>query len=275
MSRHWIFPLSILLLLPTMAALADDVPRPAITQPSVTAVDKLDNGLKIRQQAESFDALARLTNPKFVWRDRDMLWITHDESGKVEFTMNRAYDLQIARATPACFLLDAHNYWDKTEGPAFLYTRFVDPQPMIIARDPVRGVVYQVHWNSSPAEGSGSITQTRNIFLLCDGKHRWHLLGEGPVGSSGCSGASEYIADSVEADVTWKNDPSSPVKLTFTLLTKDDWGLEGGELDTPDHPSLTICRTMVPAIADSGGLADGISPEDICRGRSDAKVRAT
>jgi hypothetical protein len=266
MSRHWISPLSILLLLPTMAALADDVPTPAIAQPSVTAVDKLDEGLKIGQQAESFDALVRVTKPKFVWRDRDMLWITHDESGKVGFMMNRAYDLQIASATPACFLLDAHNYCHKTEGPAFLYTRFVDPQPMIVARDPVRGVVYQVHWNSSPADGSGSITQTRNIFLLCDGRHRWHLLGEGPVGSSGHLGAIEYIADSVQADVTWNNDPSSPVKLTFTLLTRDDWELAGGELDTPDHRSLTICRTMVPAVADSGGLADGISPEDLSPG---------
>jgi hypothetical protein len=266
MSKHSVFQLSILLFLPTLTALADDVPNPAITQSSPTAVDKLDDGLKTLQQAESFDALARLTKPKFVWRDRDMLWIIHDESGKVGFAMNRAYDLQVAHATPASFLLDGHNYLDKTEGPAFPYTRFVDPQPVIIARDPVRGVVYQVHWNSSPAEGSGHITQTRNIFLLCDGRHRWHLLGEGPVGSSACSGASEYIADSVQANVMWENDPSSPVKLAFTLLTRDDWGLEGGGLDTLDHPSLTICRTMVPAVADSRGLPNDILPEDIAPG---------
>jgi photosystem II stability/assembly factor-like uncharacterized protein len=53
MSRHSIFPFSILLFLPTLAALADDAPTQATTRPTLFTIDNLGDGLRIRQQPAS------------------------------------------------------------------------------------------------------------------------------------------------------------------------------------------------------------------------------
>ncbi len=250
MLRYWLPFVVIFWTLPATA----DIPI------GVTQVDKLDC-LAIRQHAATVDALVQITQPKFVSNGTDLLWITHDSAGKVGFAMNRAYHLQIGPEQPAWYLLESHDNWlDPPDRPWIPYTRCVDPNPKIVARDPVRGVVYQTCWNSAPLSGSGADTTTRNIFLLCDGSHHWHLLGEGPIADSGADGISEYRSQSVEADVTWTDDSSSPVKLNFVLLSKDDWGMDD---DNPNHPTLTIRQRMVPGPVDTAGVAEGIDPADI------------
>jgi hypothetical protein len=220
--------------------------------------------LAIRQHAATLDALIQITQPKFVWNGTDLLWITHDGAGKVGFAMNRAYHLQIGREQPAWYLLESHDNWlDPPDRPWIPYTRCADPNPKIVARDPIRGVVYQACWGSAPLSGSGADTSTRNIFLLCDGTHHWRLLSDGPIGESGALGVSEYRSQSVEADVAWTDDGSSPVKLNFVLLSKDDWGMDD---DNPNHPTLTIRQRMVPGPLDTAGVADGVGPADISPG---------
>jgi len=224
----------------------------ATTQPDLTILDKLNDRLKIRQAAGNFTALADMTRPKFIWGGRNMLWIMHDGAGKPMFAMNRAYALQIGRQQPACYLLESHDYyWDDPDGPTLIYTRFVDEHPLVVARDPSRGVIYQARWDSAPQSGSGAITQTRNIFLLCDGEHRWHLLGEGPIGSGGQCGGDEQINDAVEADSRWTGNPAHPVELSFTMLTTDLWDYDGENF----HESMTVRRRMAPGPVDSSGYA--------------------
>ena len=69
------------------------------------------------------------------------------------------------------------------------------------------------------------------------------LPSDGPIGESGALGVSEYRSQSVEADVARTDDGSSPVKLNFVLLSKDDWGMDD---DNPNHPISTIRQTYFP-----------------------------
>jgi hypothetical protein len=228
---------------------------------TAAAIQKLDSTLSISDRAQSLDLLVQQTNPKFVWKTRDMLWIAHDERGKVGFVMNRAYDLQIGGGNPVCCLLQAHDYYVDTgvndDNPVFPFTEGSDPKPIIVARDPARGVIYQARWISSPYAGSGSFKETRNLFLLCDGQHRWHFLEEGPISSSCCMGADEYLSSRVEATITWTDNPLSPVKLRFVLADRDVWNLHGADPDAPGLPSITIRHRMVAAPAKDEDDAPG------------------
>jgi hypothetical protein len=249
------------------SAIADDadaVPASATTQPDFTLVDKLADGLKVRKHAANFTALADLTKPKLIFGGRDMVWVMHDPAGKPIFAMNRAYDLQIGKDQPACYLLDSNdNYFvDPPDGPTLIYTRFVDAHPIIVARDPVHGVVYQAHWDSAPESGSGAYTDTRNIFLLCDGNHRWHFLTEGPIGTGGRCGYDEHFDDAVSADVQWTSDPTQPVQLFFTLSTTDSWGFDGDMY----HNFMTVRRKVIPGQSDIQGVADAEDPGDFAPG---------
>lgn len=63
------------------------------------------------------------------------------------------------------------------------------------------------------------------------------------------------------------DEPSSLARQPqLHLLSRDDWGLEGGEPDTPGHPSITIDHDVVSGPLDTGGLADGVSAEDVSPG---------
>ena len=236
-------------------------------QADIQTTDKLPNSLANLQQAKDFDSLVQLTKPKFTWGARDMLWVVHDITGRVGFTMNRAYHLRIGHSPQACCLLNAKGYYlDLNEQAIYCsYTAFNDLHSIIVARDPRRGVVYQVRWKSAPEEGSGAMTVTRNIFLLCDGEHRWHFLGEGPAGSSACCGVDRYSADRVEARATWTDNTSTPLRFQLTFLTEYDWDIGGRDLGTPGIPSLTVHRTMVPLSKSASGLSPNPPPE-----RSDA-----
>lgn len=264
-SRVLAFAVCVLALCPK-AAFSETPPPP--TPDVVLQLSALDDALTIRQKAASYDQLIRSTRPQFTWRHHDMLWITHDAKGHVGFLMNRAYDIQLPRAAPSCYLLSAVGYaWPDRQEQAFMFTQAADTKPIVVTRDPRRGVVYQARWPSSPLMGSGSITDTRNIFLLCDGEHHWHLLGEGPVTSSGCNGASEYYHDSVEAYVQWTSDPMHPVDLAFTYLATEDWEIDGAGLNDPHHPSLTVRWDMAPSSEiERDGFPDGIDPRDCSPG---------
>lgn len=226
---------------------------------------KLDDALMVRYRAESFDSLVRLTRPRLTWRGRDMLWVTHDAAGRVGFVMNRAYDF--GQPGPGFCLLEADGYcWPDAQQGAFRYTHATDTAPTIVARNPKRGVVYHARWQSAPQTGSGRLTDTRHLFLLCDELHRWHLLGEGPVTSDGANGADEVDEQTIETGAKWTRVPGHPVNLAFTLLATKQWGLSGdGQID-PHHPSLTIRWDMVAGKSDTGGLVDGIGPDDAAPG---------
>jgi hypothetical protein len=246
----------------------DDISAASAAGPRVAAIDKLDSTLSISDRAQSLDLLVRQTKPKFVWRTRDMLWIAHDERGKVGFVMNRAYDLQIGSGNPVCCLLVAHDYYVDAgvndDNPVFPFTRGSDPKPIIVARDPARGVIYQARWASAPYAGSGSVTETRNLFFLCDGQHRWHFLEEGPISSSDCMGADDYLSSRVEATITWTDNALTPVKLRFVLADRDVWNLHGADPDAPGLPSITIRHRMVAAPAkDDDDAADAFTSQGL------------
>jgi hypothetical protein len=231
---------------------------------------KLDDTLKVRCRAESFDSLVRLTRPRLTWRGHDMLWVTQDAAGRVGFVMDRAYDL--GQPGPVFCLLEADGYcWPDAQQGAFRYTRATDTAPIIVARDPKHGVVYHARWQSAPQTGSGRMIDTRHVFLLCDELHRWHLLGDGPITSEGANGADEVDEQTIETMATWTAVPEHPVDLAFTLLATKQWGLSGDGQNNPHHPSLTIRWDMVPGKSDTGGLADGIDAEDAPPGPFAAK----
>lgn len=137
------------------------VPASATTQPDMTVLEKLDDTLQVRRQANSFSALVDLTRPNLVWGGRDMLWITRDDFGKPGFAMNRAYPLQVGRDRPAWYLMESHDFWlDTGDSPWIPYTYFFDHDPVVVARDRARGVIYQARWTSAPESGSGACTST-------------------------------------------------------------------------------------------------------------------
>jgi hypothetical protein len=243
-----------------MADDADAVPASATTQPDFTLVDKLADGLKVRKHAANFTALVDLTKPKIVFGGRDMIWVMHDPAGKPIFAMNRAYDMQIGKEQPGCYLFDSNDsyYTDPPDDTVLVYTRFVDTHPIVVARDLDRGVVYQARWDSAPQSGSGAFTDTRNIFLLCDGSHHWHFLAEGPIGTRGRCGYDERFDDSVSADAQWPSDPNQPAQLSFTLSTTDSWGYDGDAY----HEFMTVRRKMTPGQVDNPDFVDPADTAD-------------
>jgi hypothetical protein len=123
--------------------------------------------------------------------------------------------------------------------------------------------VYQARWPSAPQSGSGALTETRNIFLLYDGEHRWHLLGEGPSAWHGALGADEYYVQSIEAKVTWTDDAKHPVMPSYTLLHTEHWGRTADTADDVLAKSLTVRWDMRPSKPDLSGLTDEIDPADV------------
>jgi len=190
-----------------------------------------------------------------------MLWVTQGASGRVGFVMNRAYDL--GRSDAVFCLLEAEGYcWPDAQHQAFRYVRATDAAPIVVMRDPKRGVVYHAHWRSAPQTGSARMTDTRHIFLLCDERRRWRVLGEGPITAVAANGADEVNEQSVEAHATWTADPSHPVDLDFTLLATKRWSLSGAGRDNSPQQSLTTRWDMIPGQPESNGLIDGLDPHD-------------
>jgi hypothetical protein len=223
------------------------------TQPDLIVVDQLNPLLKIRAQAPSLFALLQSAKPNFIFGDGSLLWVRHNVDRTPVFAMDRIYNLQIGKQQPAFYLLESHDYYlDSPDDADFIYTHYLDEHSKVVARDPLRGVVYQALWISAPQSGSGGITETRNIFLLCDGKHRWRFLCEGPVGESGALGADEDYSDSVKADVRWTGNDAVPVNLSFTLLTTHNWRWDSGGHDF-SYDSITERQKMVPGPVDTGG----------------------
>jgi hypothetical protein len=75
-----------LLIFARVTVAVDEPPRPAQPSGEVYAEELKD--LKIRQQAETLDLLVGKTNPRFVWNGGDMLWVEHNEAGKVMLPKN-------------------------------------------------------------------------------------------------------------------------------------------------------------------------------------------
>ncbi len=47
------------------------------------------------------------TKPRFIWNERDMLWIVHDEHGKPGFAMNHAQELRAENGIVGFYLMEA------------------------------------------------------------------------------------------------------------------------------------------------------------------------
>lgn len=201
----------------------------------------LDPHLTIHQKAPTLDALVKQVRPRFVWNDYDLLWVVHDEAGKVGFAMNRAYALELPGDGGTAYLLEADaEYVCKA---SLGYTRAVDKSPTIIARDPVRGVVYRTTWNSAEYEGTGHVRSSRDLFLLCDGKHRWHFLGEGPEQSTGRNGPVDFYSGRLDVSVRWTDQPAAPVEIHFSQVTK--WETPGRQELDYEYPSLVVRKDGV------------------------------
>jgi hypothetical protein len=204
----------------------------------------LPGGLIIRRQAKDFDTMVRQTKPDFVWNGTDMLWITQDASGKLGFTMDHAYTVQLTgRRDKTCCLFDCDGYAlgnEGCDGPAYPFTHESDAKPVKAAHDLKWGTVYQARWRDVGDMGSGCNRDTRNIFLLCDNAQHWRFLGDGPIANSHQDGASDSTVDTVRADVRWTGDAANPAELSFTLLSAHAW-----EPDLRTTISLTVRRKMV------------------------------
>ncbi|MGA2233219.1 MAG: hypothetical protein ABSH22_20140 [Tepidisphaeraceae bacterium] len=216
MFRLWrLTVLSALVVLAFQSAFADLDPQ----------ANGLPGGLIIRRQAEDFDAMVRQTKPDFVWNGADMLWITHDASGKPGFTMDHAYMVELTgQSKKTCCLFSCDGYaLAGGDGPEYPFTFESAAQSEKIAQDSKWGAVYQARWPSVGDMGSGCDRDTRNIFLLCDAKNQWHLLGDGPFANSHQNGSGDSTVETVKADVRWTGGAAHPAELSFTLLIARNW----------------------------------------------------
>ena len=199
--------------------------------PDGLAYNPITEYIAVLERAATFESLVERTTPRFTWDApqeplgaHDLLWVLHNRAGKPIFAMNRAYRLRLAKDRPAeSFLLgaDAGAWSDWID-----YAREVDEKPAVIARDPQRGVVYQAVWHSLPNTGTGHIEIERQVFLLCDGRHRWHLIGEGPCSKRGRNGLRAY-GSIVDSQARWTDDPAAPVEVRCTERMTDYCIVEG------------------------------------------------
>lgn len=237
--------------------------------PAVPRDNVIDPRLTVRQKAETFDALVKKVRPRFVWNDCDMLWIEHDGAGKPTFAMNRAYRLRVG-GHEAYYLFEATR--DFISKDNIDYTRRADATPKIIARDPRRGVVYRAVWISPTYDGTGHVQMSRQLFLFCDGQHRWHYIGEGPEEGDGRNSPSEYWSKRVESSVRWTDDPAAPVEVTTTqirtseLLVGDGVNPASGPLDVRRDAvlggsmpaSLRWSESEYVVVGDKGEMRDAL-----------------
>ena len=182
----------------------------------------LDDGVVVAARAATVDELVRSTRPKLVWGDRNLLWVTHDPmTNRVGFRMNRAVPVTIG-GVDQWGLLVGSGCWDE-QAEDTRYAQADDPRPIVVARSPTGGVVYQARWSSGVQGGSGRITDERNIVLLCDARHRWQFLAEGPrVTSHEQCGARQSFSARVEVRAAWTGDPARPVRLAYTVCETYD-----------------------------------------------------
>jgi hypothetical protein len=209
----------------------------------------LNPELHIRLETDTLDHLKAAAKPDFVWGcDRhELAWVEHDSAGKPIFAFNKAYALTLKPGRVGWYLLEATA--DFCSDRNIDYTRFVDGHPKIIARDPVGGVVYQATW---PGPGYASASDAehdyRTLFFLCDGNHKWHLLGEAPeCGSSRIAGRGSEERRLVPA-VRWKlgANPSAEVNVTTIYADRGDPDAAG----RPDPLDIEM-RVPTPAGQDS------------------------
>ena len=180
-----------------------------------TQMDALDPQLKIRHQASTLNALIADTKPTFIVSPLDLVWLTHDADGKPNFILNQVYYLKTDRGHAICLLEADHEYIAEAD---IEYFRTLDNKPLVLARHPKWGVVYEAEWPSAVISGTGAMQSFRHLFFLCDGTHHWHFVGEGPEGNFHKSSASEYTTTGIEAKVRWTDDPDQPVTITCTQV---------------------------------------------------------
>ena len=208
---------------------------------------KLDDGVTVVAHAATLDALVATADPKLVWGERNFAWVTHGPATKkVGFRLNRATRAKVDGADVWCLLVGDGCYDGKDE--AVRYAQADDADPIVVARDPVRGVVYQARWTDQSSAGTGRYTDQRTVLFLCDGRHRWSVLGEGPrVLVHGRCGWSSTATGHVETHVEWTADPKRPVRLAFTVCQTQWMSRDGhGWADGADHRERTERWTAVP-----------------------------
>ena len=232
-------------------------------------LDPLADGTEVVARAATLADLIRLARPRFVWDGRNLLWVTHDPAGRVGFRMNRAVRVTTADGIAAWCLLAGGPNWDVADEDN-RYAQADDPAPVVVARHPTAGVVYQARWQSQPQSGTGHGTDQRTVILLCDGRHRWQLLGEGPtVTNSWRLGGAAWNTAAVEARAAWTGDADRPVRLSYVVAETDHWGLTNEQgCDTPGHPTRTIRWEAVPGRPSAAtGPAGRVDPADDPPGR--------
>jgi hypothetical protein len=180
----------------------------------------LDPELHVGLEADTLNDLKSAAKPTFVWRDHDLAWVDHDSAGKPVFAFNRAYSLALEPGQKRWYLLEATA--DFCSDRVIDYTRHVDLDPKIIARDAVGGVVYQATWPApNDASVSDAVHDYRTLFFLCDGRHKWHLLGEAPVcGTSRAAGRGTEQRRSIP-DVHWNCDATPSASVDVTTIYAD------------------------------------------------------
>ncbi len=102
-------------------------------------------------------------------------------------------------------------------------------------------------------DGTGQVESVRDIFLLCDAEHRWHLVGEGPeLNLHSRIGLSCYHADRLISKVKWTGDANKPVEIACTLIIT--WFCPAEAKFEYENPSLDIRRDLTVTGTDSKDL---------------------
>ena len=154
--------------------------------------------------------------------------------------MNRAYDLQPEAGPPAWFLLEAEE--GACERGIVDYARHVDFKPQIVTKHPELGVVYRATWPSLVSTPHGNLT-ARTLFLICDGDHRWHFIGEGPEEGEGKQSMDEHYVTRVESRGEWVADRAAPLNIRCTRIIL--WFTPSEIENDPRFPDLELRQDFI------------------------------
>lgn len=248
-----------------------DVERRRLEFPDMDGM--LSARLKVRLEAETWDALVAKVKPNFIiktqtpWRDenpdgRDFMWIEEGSDGRLAFRLEEAYTWRPTDQKSRWVLVDPvmqpegkawdvlwDQAWSNFSGNMLPMKVVVGAEPRwpgyakVNSTDPRGGTVYEIGWVSSVCDGSGCCQTRRNLFIWRDAAGRWYFLGEGPDGSSSKNGYANWSEVEVRSTVHWSvAERPAPWRIDFVEATTRSEGFADGAEGLPE---VTLCRDAV------------------------------
>lgn len=215
-------PLSLLLLLGSSACATP-------LRAEKRAVPLIEPGFVARSSADSWEALVREARPTCAWGGRDMLWVVVDNKSRpASFLLARAHVRRTADGVRWTILQQTRTDSSNPLGGDYLREETPVTEKSIgsdagffahalrASSDPEGGTLYQIYWPAIFSGGSGNWQEGRWIFVLCDAKGGWQIIGEAPGEQNGKSG--QYFSRRCTFEFTWTGKRDTPLRIDVTCI---------------------------------------------------------